>query len=95
MSRLSIGATVALVECPAEHVESHQHARVSGLWTVEEFLPYEPANYVHEPGYTLCQGDGWIYVTASDLREQVDPAAHARDLVLQREIETASENGWV
>jgi hypothetical protein len=86
------GETVALTLCPADTMTGRE-IFVSGLWGIEEFLPYEPANHVHEAGYVLARASApfGVFVTADDLREQVDPDSHARQLVQEREFEYASE----
>lgn len=91
-SKMQIGATVALVSCPAYEGEGNTDVKVSGLWVIEEFLPYEPANYVHSPVFALSDGVGLVYVDADVLTEQVCPDVHARMLVAEREWEHYEED---
>jgi hypothetical protein len=92
---LKPGATVALTECPAVTNGNHP-ARISGLWVVEEYLPYEPANYVHEPVYVLAPESGdeeaCVEVLARDLIEQADPRRHGEALRQERAFEHYCED---
>ena len=95
---------VYLLGCPAEVSDDKgtfagKPPKVSlvGLFDVEEFHPYEPSAYVHSPCYTVIPhgadpDDPLTYsVDAYDLEEQANPKAHARDLVLEREMAFAEE----
>lgn len=90
-----LGQTVALTLCPAEDDCGGQH-RISGLFDVEEFLPYEPSNYVHESGYHVFRaGEGetpCYFVKYEDLWEQVDPQSTGRQLELERWLEQRAED---
>lgn len=89
---MQAGETVALTRCPAETMTGRE-IYVSGLWGIEEFVPADRAAFIPEAGYHLARGSApfAVFVTADDLREQVHPDAHARALVIEREMEFASE----
>lgn len=102
-----VGRTVALTGCLSEAYNGTVDGKgeylmcsiLGGLFVVEEFHPYEPSNYVFSPAYTVVPADeperGEFWIAAQDLEEQVDPAGHARMLVLEREMAFAEEESWV
>lgn len=47
----TVALTLAMVE--TDDTSPRTRARVSGLFVLEEFWPYEPSNYVHEAGWTI------------------------------------------
>lgn len=64
-----------------EHPGSKQVPLDEGTYTIEEFWPYEPSAYIHEPMYVVCPaGDGsieddGIWVTAEALRSFLEARA--------------------
>lgn len=90
-----LGRTVALTACPA--YRNGEDTTVSGLWTVEGFCPTEPSAYVWSPIFELVRDvpgtdePEWVDVDVDVLIEQIDPQAHARSLVEDREWELAAE----
>lgn len=67
-----------------------------GLFTVDEFHPYEPSAYQWSPGYTVVpvnykDGDMVYFVAEQTFNEQVFPRAHAAMLVAEREMDFAEE----
>lgn len=81
------GATVYLLGCPA-YIDTFPCSLI-GLFDVEEYLPYEPANYVQSPTYVVAPHDGtdgpFYDVDVYDYIQHVRPAEHARQLVQERE----------
>lgn len=91
MRRTEEGRTVYLLGCPA-YIDNRICSLI-GLFDVEEFLPIEPANYVLSPTYVVAPHngtDGPFYdIDAYDYIEHVRPAEHARQLVQEREWDSA------
>lgn len=85
-------STVALTACPAD--EDGTQIFLSGLFDVIEFMPYEPSNYVHSPGFIVGRMEDrenpdaptW-WIDEADMIEQVSPATHASMLVQERETD--------
>lgn len=68
--------------------------KVSGLYEVIEFVPYEPAAYVWSDCVVLCpveysRADNWEdYIVDIDVglfESQVNPKSYGRNLVVERE----------
>src|SRR4051812_44470377 len=93
--KLKPGATIALVGCKAW--KGTVECEISGLFTLEEFLPYEPAAHQHEEGWTVLPEGATdegaeFFVDSWTLVEQTDPTTYAAMLVQEREMEIAAEN---
>lgn len=84
-------STVALTACPAD--EDGTQIFLSGLFDIVEHCPYEPAAYVHSPGFIVgrpedrenADAPSW-WIDEADMIEQADPSGHGRSLVQEREM---------
>lgn len=88
------GDKVALVGARAYLDPKMAEVVIHGLFVLDSFEPVDRAAYVHEPGWWVTRDgdDSEVYFVPLDvLTENVDPDAHARQLVLEREMDFASE----
>lgn len=98
-----IGQTVVFVGAPAEVSDPDGHlcvpneTKISGLYVVDDFLPYEPSAYVHEAGFIVADADTVMdngvsfFVTVDEFEKQVWPRSYGRAIVQEREAEAANE----
>jgi hypothetical protein len=96
------GQVVALTSCPCKfRIDTAENIdiKLSGLFVLDENYPYDPSSYIWEACWDLYSknddppdADTVFYSVPHDvLVEQVEPKEHAKQLVLEREMEFAEE----
>jgi hypothetical protein len=94
-----IGQTVCFVGAPASDSDGVPYT-LDGLFAVDEFLPYERSNFVHEAGWIVVDVEDIgkervtsYFVTADEFEKQVWPKSYGRQIVQEREFQMAAEDG--
>jgi hypothetical protein len=99
MNDFYVNKTIVLWQCPASDHKGND-IKISGLYFVDQFCPYEPSNYVWSACYDLCPAgldfpvelDKFVSVDVDRFTEQVDPQSYGRQLVQEREMDFYEED---
>lgn len=97
--KIEAGTIVALTECPI-WTGPNSMTKMSGLFVLEDYEPYEPSAYQWEGGWILFpegeqdNPDIQYFVTDADLIPQVNPKLHGQMLVEEREMEFMAEREY-
>lgn len=88
--KLESGTTIALVGCPA-FIENHREITISGLYTLDEFMPADRSMGIYSPGWIVIPADypseeanEEFFVECDDLFAQACPKEYGEWLANER-----------